>query len=816
MNLKTGSRLAFSTICLLLLSSCVTLNDPEASQEYRSHSIAEITPDQDFGQTFVSRRPKLNRVQAWLQVPQQDVELDFQLVASLYHKPSDSEPLATITIEKKDLEKSFPLSINFPIQANRPDESYFLRIKTSGGKVIVYGRDENQYASGEAWINDTPQVSDAAFRLGYYYNLIDFFIDNLKQPQIILYLLCITWFSWMPGRLCLLLTGFDKRYDWGERTALSIGISLAFYPIIFIWSSLANFTWDQARIWGLLGLLTVGYLVLVIRQVKPNKIIRPKMPSNWWISFGLVSIFLASLSIRLVMVRDLSAPAWVDSVHHALLGKLVVMNGGIPESYTPFVDIGTSNYHPGFHVTLAIFQWLSQLDISMALLLLGQVINAFMVFSTYLFTTTLVKNQSAGLVAAFFTGLVTPMPAYYTSWGRYTQLAGLVILPAAIAIVYPFLEDNTRQLTSIISYLKKRESLANISLITILLAGLFLTHYRVFAFEITLISVISIFAFYSWYKEKILKFKFIHYFFVFLSVSLLSIIILIPWLPDTIRTLFVPSLVWSQSAPAKLFGDFSWNLLTSARGIYSLVIAMVGFLWAIIQRKVFAWILGAWLVLLFVFANLNVWSLPGSNFINNTSVVISLFLPISVFCGFIISWLLTGWHHLIPGKFNYFYIAGVIVASFVLAWITSKPLITILNPTTLIFREIDRPALAWIKEHIPSEEVILINPFSWGYGLYAGNDGGFWISPLSERVTLPPPVLYGLDLINMREINIMCNKIIRTNGDPQILYEEMVENQINYIYIGAKGGLLSPTKIQQSQYFQVLYHNQTTWFFKTK
>ncbi len=62
----------------------------------------------------------------------------------------------------------------------------------------------------------------------------------------------------------------------------------------------------------------------------------------------------------------------------------------------------------------------------------------------------------------------------------------------------------------------------------------------------------------------------------------------------------------------------------------------------------------------------------------------------------------------------------------------------------------------------------------------------------------------------------MCSEAIQNNGDPEILYELMLENRINYLYIGAKGGLLSPTKLLQSQKFQALYHNQTTWVFKTR
>ncbi len=812
MSRKTGFKLVFIALYLVLLSGCVTLNDPEASQEYRSDPITEIFTGEVFGQTFVSRRPKFNRVQVWLQISPQT--LNDQVVASLYHKPTDLKPLARVAITQEDLQKNFPLSIYFPTQENIQGVTYFLQLEITGGKFTVYGRNENQYSPGKAWINNQPQASDAAFRLGYEYNLIDFVIDLFRQPQIVLMALCIFWLSWLPGRLGLLLAGLDRQFNWGERTAISLGIGLAFYPIIFIWTGVVHFPWTQTRVWTLLGSMTVLYLYLVVRKNPHAGGQKSQISKPGWKTIALLCIFLASLAVRLVMVRDLSAPAWVDSVHHALLGKLIVLNGGLPDSYFPFVGVQTSNYHAGFHVTLAIFQWLSQLEISQALLILGQVINAFMVFSSYLFTTTLVKNQNAGLVAAFVTGLVTPMPAYFTSWGRYTQLAGLVIFPVAIAFLYPYLETLKWQPSNFRKFIKKPKSVALISFLSILFAGLFLTHYRVFAFQIALIFVISLFAFFSWSKQKAFRNNFIHYLFILLPVALLSLILLFPWLPETIKTLFLPSIAWSQSASTKPFFDFSWNLLTSARGIYSLVIALAGFIWAILNRKIFAWVLFIWLAIMFFLANLNVWRLPGSNFINNTSVIISLFLPISVLCGYIISWLLSGWYHWIPEHIKKLFLIGIVVISILLGWLTSKPLLAIVNPTTSLFRELDRSALIWIDNNIPTGETIFINPFAWGYGLFAGNDGGFWISPLSEKPTLPPPVLYGLDLINMRNINIMCSKVIQSNGDPQILYELMLENEIRYLYIGAKGGLLSPEKLQQSKKFQVLYNNQTTWVFQ--
>ena len=147
------------------------------------------------------------------------------------------------------------------------------------------------------------------------------------------------------------------------------------------------------------------------------------------------AVFISTLAVRLAMARDLSAPPWVDSVHHAMITRLIVELGGFPPTYAPFLNIETANYHPGFHSQLAVFHWLSGMDIATAMLLFGQVLNALTVFAVYLFTTTFTEDRVAGVVAALVAGLFTPMPAYFTSWGRYTELASLVMLPAAMALM---------------------------------------------------------------------------------------------------------------------------------------------------------------------------------------------------------------------------------------------------------------------------------------------------------------------------------------------------------------------------------------------
>ena len=106
----------------------------------------------------------------------------------------------------------------------------------------------------------------------------------------------------------------------------------------------------------------------------------------------------------------------------------------------------------------------------------------------------------------------------------------------------------------------------------------------------------------------------------------------------------------------------------------------------------------------------------------------------------------------------------------------------------------------------------MINPFAWGYGEYAGNDGGYWISPLSGRLTLPPPVLYGINS-NADQITQLAKQVISLSPDPPAFWEFLHLHQLHYVYTGARGGVISPAKLAASELFSTLYHEEGVWIF---
>jgi hypothetical protein len=585
-----------------------------------------------------------------------------------------------------------------------------------------------------------------------------------------------------------------------------------------LWTTIFKIKWTGDRVLFGAGFITALFLIrigykystsLLSKRDREKQISKENYPQekntrrkSLGATTALLSIFIFSLAIRLIMIRDLATPAWVDSVHHALITRIILENGSYPSTYLPYWDIYPTAYHPGFHSIVATFTWMTNLNIAKALLLLGQFLNALCIFSVYLLTTSLTKNTKAGLFAALITGCLTPMPAYYTSWGRYTQLAGLLILPVIIALLRLIQEE------------KIRRKLLWVMLIgSISAGGLFLVHYRVIVFLFCLLLSYFLFQSLTLRKYKLyIPFRFI---IIISAIAILAILIISPWFLPTVKNTLLPALTAISDGSVSFFHDFSWQYLTSALGKQAIAFAGLGLIWGMINRKKFTLTLIFWIFLLFLIANFDALKLPGGGLINNTSVEIILFIPISILGGYFIAQMIASWTFLINKRWLIILFTLIIIPTSAIAYTGAKQLIPIINPVTILSRNADLPAIDWIGKHVPADEVIVINPFPWGYGLYAGNDGGYWISPLSGRMTLPPPILYGLES-RRSNINEASQEVITLGNDSLGLWEYLKSQNLNYVFIGAKGGAIAPQALANSGLFTVLYHEDGVWILNRK
>jgi hypothetical protein len=791
------------------------MNDPEGSQEFSSHIVSEADQNQSVGQSFVSRRGRLNGITVWVtNKPGQDGSAaNGQLVFKLFHSNGEDRPISAMGVAILPDWNNSQIEVLFTPQADPPGQSYYLQIESTGGTVQLHGRNENAYENGMGFVNGSSVDADLAFRLTYDYDTSAILQDLGKWGSQAFLLIPLGLTLYLPGWIILDLTGLKRRFIVGEQASVSVGLSLAILPLLMLWSSIFHIRWSRIGILGVTGFF-VGYylirfLIVRLRSIKinheavdtPGVVNSIKNKSSILIGLALIAIIGGTFFIRLAMVRDLATPAWVDSVHHAMITKLIMQQGYFPASYAPYMEFDVYNYHIGFHSGLAVFTWLSKLEIPDALLIYGQALNALASLAVYFLTTTLTRKPLAGLFAAFITGFLTPMPAYYTSWGRYTQLAGLLIMPTLITLLRSKLHSLNNELTD------QRILSSNLILAIIAMSGLFLVHYRVIAFAFLFMIadlIVSILQQNSRMLDILKRWAGIG-----VICSLGAMLLTFPWFIPTLNNIFLPKLSPPESTTAVLFGDFGWRFLKTAYGKYALVLAGFGLIWAIMKQYRLASVSIIWIFLLLFFSNLDALKLPGGGFITGTSVVIMLFIPISILGGYFLDEVVSTWQALIPRQSHishYAFWSLITVAVMISAAFGSRQLLPIINPVTILSRQADRTALEWINQKQFQDTTFLINPFSWGFGLYAGNDGGYWISPVTGARSLPPPALYGLgDPSYVEQINLLSQQASNPESTPIKLWEIMHDNGIDYIYLGVRSGPISMADLLKSGLFEQIY-----------
>jgi hypothetical protein len=776
--------------------------DPETSQEFSSHVVARLENDQAAGQSFTLRQKQLQGIALWLRTEQ---NAHGSVTLRLFGDNGDSTPAASIIVAQNAIASGGTTYFLFS-ERDLDRQTWFFTLEATGSPVEVLGRQEDAYPDGALYqvVNgELAQVNaDMAFRVSYEYGwaaLTDDLFASLPHLWLILPLVGLLL---LPGWLLLDMLNLRTGFDLGEQIALSVGMSLAMMPLALLWITTANLQCWQIPtfLWVFVILVQVVICRYAIRWARQPKI------SHWnpinLQTAALLSIFVLSLLVRFAMIRGMAAPAWVDSVHHATITRLIVEQGQFPPNYLPYLNVEAQEYHAGFHAGLAAFTMLSKLDIAQAMLIYGQVLNALIVFAVYALGKFLTQNSRAGLIAALIAGLLTPMPAYYTSWGRYTQMAGLLILPAIVILFQGLIEKG-----------KNKAALWWASAIAA--GGLFLVHYRVAAFAglLLLTMLASAFRWDRAHNGQLIA-KTVGW---GLVVGGLAFGLAFPWVWPTLTNVFAP-IVAGGGQTSELFGDFSWNYLTAAMGSTALALAWVGFIWGVVRGQRWAAALAMWLGLLLLMANLGPLGMPGGAiFSNNTAVTIMFFMPIAILGGYAVSQAYEtgrGWW---PERWRRTLQWGLSILLIGLAFAGSQKLLPILRPSTMLFRQADYPALAWISNHIPPDETVLINPFLWGYNLYAGNDGGFWISPLAGRKTVPPPVLYGLSSAKeIIGINMLCQQVTQNGENAAALWDILQAEEIQYVYIGGRGGPISARELNASPLFEARYQNNGTWVFQTK
>ena len=580
----------------------------------------------------------------------------------------------------------------------------------------------------------------------------------------------------MPGVLMLAPGALheDGAARWGS--ALALGAAL--WPLLWYWLTLVGGRW---RGWSLAGLLLAGWTAVLLLWLRDRPRSRPALvPAH----LLLLLLLQLAFAVRLLAVRDLLFPPWVDSTRHALITRIMADGGQIVRDYEPFLPVERFPYHFGFHTLSAGLTLLGVTSLPRLLLVLGQLLNALVPLTVYAAACLVTRQRGAGLIAAFLVALPFFFPAYYASWGRFTQLAGVLLLPVLLAFTWLAAE--------------RRSPGPPWWAIALLAAGLALIHIRVFLLYLPFAAIAWLVA----GRGRNTR--------VLAAAALLALLLVGPRFWEL-----------SQTGTGVLGGadttynDFPFGYVTvgwerqflAAAGI-ALLVAVVPALrarpWALFSLALAGWS-GA--VLLLLSYSPAIW------LINLNSAYISFFIPLALILGAAGAAVEAWWRNLGRRAAPGYALLGALFGFLLLYGIRQQ--IDVLNPATRLARPADRPAIAWVDENLPPDALIAVNSWNWLGVTWAGTDGGAWLLPLTGRQTTTPPA----DYIYSRELALEVAAFneaahaVEDWADPAAA-QWLVEEGVTHVFVGARGGFFDPAALMRNPGLKATYDHNGVFVFE--
>ncbi|HEV8636597.1 MAG TPA: hypothetical protein VG370_20445 [Chloroflexota bacterium] len=478
----------------------------------------------------------------------------------------------------------------------------------------------------------------------------------------------------------------------------------------------------------------------------------------------LAALWLATLVTRLAVARDLALPAWVDGVHHSYLTQLLAESGRLPPDFGPLLGFGPFTYHFGFHAYAASVASLAGAAPWDAVLVTGQLLGAAAAPSAYLLTRLYGGSARAALVAGALAGLVSVMPAYFVSWSRFTQLAGLVAFPVWLGLA-------------------RRAACSRVGAVGAGLASaaLLMVHPRVAVLAGALLAAEALVggpAVVAQARRRAGT--------LLLAVGA-GLVVAAPWLTRLTGSL-LPRL--SAVGPAV---DEANRLdlapLQSGYDPYLYGLAAAAAVGGLVGGGRGARVALLWLALALAAANPGWLGLPGSYLVSNGSLVISLWLPAAGLVGGLVGWIGAALRDRLGGVGGRLATLVAAPAALVAAIGLAGPTLTALNPSTVLATAADRRALEAAARVLPADAVVATNVREWQLGTYMGADGGYWIGVVTPGRAIAPPILYGLG--PPERAAATSERLARwaaASTDAGELAGRMRDSGVEWLFVGERGG----------------------------
>lgn len=782
---------------LLLLPGCSPFVDND--QITTNQGTVELSSQTLVSQSFVPRFAGLRGIQVKVSPLESG---DGVISARMIDESQGLSINSDNTFRINDIQQGTVISFIFHPQPDLQYTRFQVEISVRGaGTVSLVTGEKDSYLDGILSVNSETTDTQLFFRLNYDKILLikglisEFFLTAIRLLGALALFVIPGW------ALLLVLWPRSEDFPFLERGAIAIGLSVALYPTIILWTSKLGLRLGPGYAWLPMGVASLAILWVNRRKLNrvwvQNALQKKNLPDsearNRFHNVDLLVVFVMFLVIlvRFWVIRGLAGPLWGDSYQHTMMATLIVQNGGLFDSWLPYVPLSSFTYHFGFHSAVAVFHWLSGMEVMDATLWVGQLMNCFAVFSLYALIKQLEPEKKwAGLVAILIAGLALIFPIFLVNWGRFTQLTGQVVLPTTLIFL--------------IGLVRTEKFDWKLILLTALsLAGLALTHYRVLLLGALLIPVIFIF--------NLKKETFKVHFWALAASGVLAFLMFLPWFLHVFQGGYDEIVISQLSATTgqpilkTYFNAFShyypdWVWLT----------CLIATLYGVTKKKVSIILVLIWAVMLFLILNPAWVGLPGDGVIDDLSIYIIFYIPITG----IISIFIADIIDLLDRKIGKTIepVVVVIVVIFSLVGINNQRK-TVDQHRYAYLTWPDRYAMRWIRESVPQESKILVNfEYSYGKSLISGIDSGWWIPYLASRGTNLPPLIFGSEqsfggnyYAEVMELGAYITEESLT--DPSVV-QHFLELGYEYVFIGRhplRSAYPFQAELETSDYYDLVY-----------
>ncbi len=792
----------------MVISGCVTVKGQD--QSVFSHQNILLQNNQTVGQTFVALNDGLDGIEVYLSPGEQSKG---EIRLHIRTDPNAESDIVNSIIPLEEVTEPGFYRFSFdPIEKSRQQYYYgFFELEGMGNLWFGHGPGDS-YLNGASYQDHEPTNRQMAFHLSYdpLKGTLGFGVELIRWIGI---LMVGAFLFILPGLgLLSVLLPKSEGLPLLSKIIISGGISLAIYPILFLWTDLVGLHLGPS--YALLPPM-VGLALLIWTLLKRRETIRLqglkrhfdtwKRSENLWPDLTMIVMLGTIVLTRMIGVRSLDAPMWGDSYQHTMIAQLLVDNGGLFDSWQPYADLTTFTYHFGFHTYVAAFHWITDLPMYRATLWVGQLINVLAVLAIYPLAVHLGRSRWAGVLAVLIAGVISSMPMVYVNWGRYTQLAGLAILPIMIFFALRVLKQD-------------RDSSGELLIVVILLGGLSLTHYRVLVFAVLFFPVYLIFQIRSG------AFKFVMA--RIALIGLMSAVLFLPWFLQIFEGRILDIFAVQISTPAISISSFTqaYNAigeLSFFLPLYIWGLMLILAAWIIWRRKEESIIIICWWLTILIAANPYWLRLPGTGALSNFAVFISFYIPASLIIGTALDEII---FTRIPKPFQIFILIGLIIMS-ISQGIKFQEYV---DPQehALVTRP-DLRASKWIRDNLESTSRLFTNSFfAFDNNVIVGSDGGWWLPLLANRSINVPPINYGTEYGLTPSYGVDINALtwdFQSKGiDNPDFYANLVNHGYTHIYIGQRMGsvnypgphYLNPDELLSSEWYQLIYHEDGVWIFK--